>query len=190
MNSLLPYRRVICAALIAALAIANAPVLKAQNAPCYQYDENCKGILKKTGMVAGGLVAVIVLWKIMSGSRKSANEKAAQLRANSAPDTLSINYRREDTMGEANYRMEMIPQSNCPGMLSIEAAELELGPLPPSVKLSTGGAGQIPGIIAGMPDVPGKWSVRVKFTGLTCAPRSGPSRSYESRVANVTINVK
>lgn len=181
--------RLISGLLIAALVVANAPVLNAQNAPCYEYDENCKSLLKKTAIVGGALVGLIVVWKMIGGSRKSANEKAAQLRAISPPESISVHYRPEDLMGEALYRLEAIPRSNCPGPWTIASVSLASGKLPPSVKLSSGDDG-MPGTISGAPDVPGTWTVRILMEGLTCNARNGQSRTYGSLTSQVTINVK
>lgn len=182
--------RLISGLLTAALVVANVPVLNAQNAPCYEYDDNCKSILKKTAIAGGVLVGLIVVWKIIGGSRRSSNERAAQRRANAPPDDLVIRYRPEDTNGEANYRLEAIPTSNCPGVMLVSSARLDSGRLPPSVKLSVGGDGMVPGTISGPPDAPGTWTVDIVLDGLTCDARNGESRSYESIKTRVKINVK
>lgn len=174
-------RRAVTNLLVIAMLFGGTTIARAQTTstvPCYSYDENCKSIIKKTAIVAGVLVGVVILWKIVSGAHKKA-------RSNAAPDNLNIFY--EPTNGTAELHMVMRPVTrDCPGKwsYSFETGRVVSGKLPPGLKLEDNHS------ITGTPLGSGTWQADVAFTGLRCEGRNGKTKTYDDRAVRVTIKIE
>lgn len=171
-------RGTVCGLVVAAVLCGNVAIARAQTstAPCYSYDDACKGIIKKTAIVAGIAIGGLVLWKIVSGTRKRAQ-------SNAPPDNLDVFY--EPTTGTAMSHMVMRTKSrNCPGSWSYATARVVVGKLPPGLKLVDSH------IITGTPLGSGEWQADIEFTGLKCEARNGKVKTYADRIVNVTIRIE
>ena len=93
-------KNAVCALLVTAMCVGGTTIARAQTStvPCYSYDENCKGIIKKTAIIGGALIGVLIIWKIASGSHKRAQQ-------NAAPNSLNVYY--NPTAGIALQHMVM-----------------------------------------------------------------------------------
>lgn len=171
-------RNSVCGLLVAAMLFGGTTIARAQTStvPCYSYDENCKGIIKKTAIIAGALIGVLIVWKILSGGHKRAE-------SNSAPKALNVYY--NPTAGTALLHMVMqLESNNCPGSWAAGSARLTSGKLPPGLKLEADRT------IAGTPLGSGVWQARIELSGLRCEARNGQVRTYPDKSLNVTIKIE
>lgn len=172
-------RSAVCGVLVAAILVGNTAIARAQGTstvPCYSYDENCKSIIKKTAIVGGILIGVLILWKIVSGTHKKAQSDAP-------PNNLNIFF--EPTNGTAELHMVMRSVSNnCPGSWGADSARVVSGKLPPGLKLEEDRR------ITGTPLGSGTWVADIVFTGLRCEGRNGKTKTYADRRVPVTIHIE
>jgi hypothetical protein len=166
------HRRTLSGLLILAIVFGGVTIARA-NAPCYSYDENCKGLIKKGAIIGGIVIAAVVVLKIASHSH-------AKAKADAAPRRLNVYY--DPSAGQALYHVVMNARANCPGSWSALSAEKVSGKLPPGMALDGSN-------IVGTPDLPGSWQAGVEFGGLSCQGRDGKIVKYADQLVRVDIKI-
>jgi len=170
-------RSTVCGVLVAVMLFGGTTIARAQTStvPCYSYDENCKSLIKKTAIVTGALIGVVIVWKIVSGSRKRAQRDAP-------PNSLNVYY--DPTSGVALNHMVMQLRADCPGSWHAAEATQVSGKLPPGMTL------QSDQTISGTPAGSGVWQARIEISGIQCVGRNGKTRNYGDRTLNVSIKIE
>ena len=92
------------------------------------------------------------------------------------PPSLGIYY--IGTSGKVGHHMYSEPRANCPVTWNRDDFTHVSGSLPPGLRFRGSR-------IEGVPEIPGRWQVTVRFTGVTCQ-----GRAYASQNVNVYFNIE
>lgn len=104
----------------------------------------------------------------------------------SPPEQLSVWYK--NTSGKVGHHMvaSAVSTWTCTGSWWGENWSVVSGTLPPGLAFRSSGTSSI----AGTPQAPGKWPVRIRVSGFGCTSKSGQKRTYPGRDLSVTFHIK